>query len=340
MNRHGALAFCAALLVFACGPSSGTGEPAGAPDAAPAPPADDPPPPDQEAVVCATAHQSVADTIPTVQLVIDRSGTMEDDFGSMSRWQAVYLTLMADGGLVGGLEDRVRFGLTTFTADAGTPCPLLHTVEPALGNLAAMEDLLGGLDPVDETPTAAALDAVRVQLAALDVPGPKAIVLATDGEPDTCAVPDPDGLPEARAAAVAAAQAAHQAGIAVHVISVGDQIAASHLQDLANAGAGLPVGGAERAPYHQALDAGDLAAAFDAVIDGARTCVVRLDGSIDPAIAAGGAVTLDGDPLVFGVDWRLVDGDTIEILGDACDLIMGGGEHEIAAEFTCPAAPA
>jgi hypothetical protein len=279
----------------------------------------------------------VAETIPTVQLLIDRSGTMDRDFGSVSRWQAVYRTLMDEEGLVSGLQDRMRFGLTTYTADAGTPCPLLHTVEPALGNLAAMDDLLGALDPLDETPTAPAIDAMRVQLTALDVPGPKAIVLATDGEPDTCAVPDPDGLPEARAAAVAAAQAAHGAGIDVYVISVGDEIAASHLQDLANAGAGLPLGGAERAPYYQALDASDLVAAFDAVIGGTRTCMVELEGMIDPTIAAGGTVTLDGAALVFGVDWRLVDPDTMEILGDACDLVLAGGDHQIDAEFTCPA---
>lgn len=338
MNRPSVLLLATALLL-ACGPSEGDDPPAGGADAAPAAPPDDDPPPagDEAPVVCASADVAVGETVPTVQLVIDRSGTMDRDFGPVSRWQAVYRTLMEDDGLVSGLEGRIRFGLTTYTADAGTPCPLLHTVEPALDNLAAMEDLFGGLEPLDETPTAAALDAVRVQLAALDVPGPKAIVLATDGEPDTCAVPDPDGLPEARAAAVAAAQAAHAAGIDVHVISVGDEIAASHLQDLANAGAGLEVGGAERAPYYQALDAGDLAAAFDAVIGGARSCEVELDAAIDPAIAAGGTVTLDGAPLVFGVDWRLVDGDTIEILGDACEVVLAGGDHQIAAEFTCPA---
>jgi hypothetical protein len=336
MKRLAVLALVSSL-VLACGPESND-PPAPAGDAAPPAPPDDTPPGDDEApVVCATAHQTVAETIPTVQLLIDRSGTMDRDFGSVSRWQAVYRTLMDEEGLVSGLQDRMRFGLTTYTADAGTPCPLLHTVEPALGNLAAMDDLLGALDPLDETPTAPAIDAMRVQLTALDVPGPKAIVLATDGEPDTCAVPDPDGLPEARAAAVAAAQAAHGAGIDVYVISVGDEIAASHLQDLANAGAGLPLGGAERAPYYQALDASDLVAAFDAVIGGTRTCMVELEGMIDPTIAAGGTVTLDGAALVFGVDWRLVDPDTMEILGDACDLVLAGGDHQIDAEFTCPA---
>jgi hypothetical protein len=336
MKRLAVLAIASSLL-FGCGPEGGD-PPAPAGDAAPpAPPDDTPPVDDDEAVVCATAHQTVAETIPTVQLLIDRSGTMDRDFGPVSRWQAVYRTLMDEEGLVSGLQDRMRFGLTTYSADAGTPCPLLHTVEPALGNLAAMEDLFGALDPLDETPTAPAIDAMRVQLAALDVPGPKAIVLATDGEPDTCAVPDPDGLPEARAAAVAAAQAAHEAGIDVYVISVGDEIAASHLQDLANAGAGLPLGGAERAPYYQALDASGLVAAFDAVIGGTRTCTVELDATIDPTIAAGGTVTLDDTSLVFGVDWRLVDGDTMEILGDACDLVLAGGDHQIDAEFTCPA---
>ncbi len=325
-------------LVLACGPSSDSEPSPASPDAAPPPPEEDTPPADDEpAAVCASAHVSVADVIPTVQLLVDRSGTMDRDFGSLSRWDAVRATLLADGGLVGQLQDRVRFGLSTYTADAGTPCPLLHTVEPALGNLDAMDTLYGGLDPLDETPTAPAIDAMRVQLSALAVPGPKAIVLATDGEPDTCAVPDPDGLPEARAAAVAAAQAAHEAGIDLYVISVGSEIAASHLQAMANAGAGLPIDGAETAPYFRALDADDLVAAFAAIIDATRTCTVDLDAAIDPAIAAAGSVTLDDAPLVFGVDWRLADEDTIEILGDACDVVLAGGDHVIDAEFTCPA---
>jgi hypothetical protein len=322
-------------LALGCG-SSSDGEPTPAsPDAAP--PDDAAPPAADDPTICATAHVSVADVIPTVQLLVDRSGTMDRDFGAVSRWEAVRHTLMTDAGLVSQLQERVRFGLSTYTADAGTPCPLLHTVEPALGNLAAMDALYAGLDPLDETPTAEAIDAIRIQLAALAIPGPKAIVLATDGEPDTCAVPDPDGLPEARAAAVAAAQAAHEAGIDLYVISVGDEIAASHLQQMANAGAGLPIDGAAAAPYYRALDADDLVGAFAAVVDAARSCSVDLDAAIDPTIAAAGSVTLDGAPLVFGVDWRLSDQDTIEILGEACQLVRAGGDHAIDAEFTCPA---
>jgi hypothetical protein len=330
------LTVIASCLLFACGPSSDSDLPAGSPDAAPLPPEEDPAPADDPAAVCASAHVSVADVIPTVQLLVDRSGTMDQEFGAVSRWDAVRRTLLDDTGLVSQLQDRVRFGLSTYTADAGTPCPLLHTVEPALDNLATMDALYGGLDPLDETPTAPAIDAMRVQLSALDIPGPKAIVLATDGEPDTCAVPDPDGLPEARASAVAAAQAAHDAGIDLFVISVGDDIAASHLQQMANAGAGLPLDGAEAAPYYRALDADDLVAAFAAVIDATRTCSVDLDAAIDPTIAAAGTVTLDGAPLLFGVDWRLADEDTVEILGDACEVVLAGGDHAIDAEFTCP----
>jgi len=324
----------ASCVALACGPSSDRDPPA-SPDATP--PADAAPPVDDPAMVCASAHLSVADIIPTVQLLVDRSGSMDQDFGSLSRWDAVRRTLLDDAGLVSRLQDRVRFGLSTYTADAGTPCPLLHTVEPALDNLATMDALFAGLDPLDETPTAASIDAMRIQISALDIPGPKAIVLATDGEPDTCAVPDPDGLPEARAAAVAAAQAAHDAGIDLYVISVGDDIAASHLQAMANAGLGLPVDGAEAAPYYRALDGDDLVAAFTAVVDATRTCSVDLDAAIDPTIAAAGTVTLDGAPLVFGVDWRLADEDTIEILGAACEVVLAGGDHAIDAEFTCPA---
>jgi hypothetical protein len=245
---------------------------------------------------------------------------------------------MGAGGVVPQLDGDVRFGMTTYTSDnGGASCPILNKVNPALKNFAAIDGLLAPLNPFEDTPTGASLQAMIPVMAAITDPGPKIIVLATDGEPDTCAVPDPDGQPAARAESVDAAKAAHAAGIETYVISVGAQVSQAHLQDMANAGVGLPVGGQDSAAYYQALDSAQLIAAFDSIIGGVRSCSFALDRTIDPSYADSGTVTLDGAVLQPGVDWQLLDdGQTLQLLGSACDTVLDG-DHSVTAEFTCDA---
>ncbi len=283
---------------------------------------------------CASVRVELTDTVPTVMLLVDRSGTMDYDFGPTSRWWAVYDTLFDETiGGVKRLEQEVRFGMALYTADNGV-CPIIEQMAPAMGNFAPLRDLYAAYDPVDETPTAVSIDAMVTTLTGIQETGPKIIVVATDGEPDTCAVPDPDGLPEARSAAVGAAQRAHEAGIDLYIISVGDQIAQSHLQDMANAGVGKTLGGPDNAPYYQAFNADALVGAFDAIIGGVRSCTFAIEGRVDPAQAEYGTVTLDGRELAFGTEWHLSDESTLELLGEACTTVMNG-DHTVQAEFTC-----
>jgi hypothetical protein len=298
---------------------------------------DDPPASSPDAGECARARVELSPTTPTVQVLVDRSGSMTRSFGSTDRWRATYRTLM-DGttGLVARMQDDVRFGLTTYSArDNVQPCPNLHTVAPGLSNYASIDQMYRQLSPLEDTPTAPSIDAVRTLLAGVTEPGPKIIVLATDGEPDTCAVPDPDGLPQAKADSIAAAQAAKAAGIDLYVISVGGDVSTAHLQDMANAGVGLPVGGAQNAPFYRALNPGELVAAFDQIITGVRTCTFALNGTADPGQAAQGTVTLDGVALEYGVGWELTDPSTLALIGAACDAVMAGGQHVIEAQFSC-----
>ena len=283
---------------------------------------------------CASVQVDLTDTIPTVMLLVDRSGTMDFDFANTSRWWAVYDTLFDDQvGVVKRLEQDVRFGMALYTADNGV-CPIIEQMAPAMGNYLPLRGLYESYDPVDETPTAVSIDAMVTTLSGIQETGPKIIVVATDGEPDTCEVPDPDGLPEARSAAVGAAQRAHMAGIDLYIISVGDQIAQSHLQDMANAGVGKPLGGPDNAPYYQAFNADALVGAFDSIIGGVRSCSFGIDGRVDPDQAEYGTVTLDGRELAYGTEWHLSDESTLELLGEACTTLMQG-DHTVEAEFTC-----
>lgn len=301
---------------------------------------------DQE---CASVRVEVEEQTPTVMVLVDRSGTMTRGFGGTDRWNAVYQTLLHPSeGILRQLESKVRFGAALYTSrdgfggnqgldgqPAGT-CPMLAEVAPAMNNAAAIDAMYAPRGPIEDTPTGGAINAIAAGLAADPEPGPKVIILATDGEPDSCTTPDPDGLEPAKQEAIDAARNAHLAGIETFVISVGNEVGEAHLQDMANAGVGMPVGGATNAPFYRALDAAQLVGAFDEIVAGVRGCSFTLEGQVDPDQAADGTVTLDGQELEHGVDWQLTDSTTLELLGAACDTFQSG-DRVVEAVFSCGA---
>ncbi|MDC3953376.1 vWA domain-containing protein [Polyangium jinanense] len=286
---------------------------------------------------CADVNVNFEKQIPTVMLLIDQSGSMTASFGNGDRWNVLYDTLMdPNDGIVKKLEKDVRFGLALYTSNggnAGGTCPMLAKVPLALNNHAAIDAVYAPQDPAGDTPTGESITAVTADLVAYQEPGPKIIVLATDGEPDTCAEPNPqNGQDES----IAAAQASFGKDVRTFVISVGAEVSLGHLQDLANAGAGLPIGGAEKATYYQALNPQTLIDAFDKIINGVRSCVLKLNGIVDETAAAEGQVSLDGKALPYNDmnGWRLNGPDEIELLGTACDTIKQG-DHSISVQFPC-----
>lgn len=284
---------------------------------------------------CGDVNVVVNGVTPNVQLLIDQSGSMAEEFGNTDRWDAVYRTLMGPDGVVPRLQSAVRFGLslyTSFDGNNGGTCPVLTEVMPSLDNFAAMDARFAPAQPEADTPTGEALEATAAVMRDLDLPGPKIIVLGTDGEPDTCAVPNPsNGQPES----IAAAQRAFDNGIRTYVISVGDDVGESHLQDMANAGAGLAIGGMDRATYYRALSPDDLVNAFGTIVGGVTGCIFTINGEVDPAKAAQGLVALDGRELTHGSEWVMLDGKTFEVLGGACDIIQDGNLHHVSAAFPC-----
>jgi hypothetical protein len=274
---------------------------------------------------------------PTVILLIDQSGSMDRPFGDSDRWNTLHTALVdPTTGIIANLENDVRFGLALYTShngNQGGECPILTEVPIALGNYAAITAVYDNAGPDGDTPTGESIAAVTTQLVAFSEPGQKVIVLATDGEPDTCDEPNPqNGQPES----IQAAQDAFQQGVFTFVISVGQDTSLAHLQDVANAGQGLAIGGSQNATYYVANDQAQLEAAFDTIINGVRSCVLALNGVVNPNRASEGQVTLDGTQLVFEDPdgWRLVDTDKVELLGAACEAIKTG-EHDIDVIFTC-----
>ncbi len=284
---------------------------------------------------CGDINVVVNGITPTVQLLIDQSGSMTADFGPTNRWDAVSDTLMGPDGVVAQLQDDVRFGVslyTSFDGNNGGVCPVMSEVPPALSNYNAMNAVVAPAEPQQDTPTGEAIDAVAATLSQVITPGPRIIVLGTDGEPDTCAEPNPQN---GQQRAIQAAQRAYEQGIHTFIVSVGDEVGADHLQDMANAGRGLAIGGMENAPFYVALDPDELVNAFRAIVGGVTGCVFTINGEVDPAKAGQGLVALDGDELEYGTEWIMLDSKSFEVLGAACEALQDGDLHHVSAVFPC-----
>ncbi|MGH1344416.1 MAG: vWA domain-containing protein [Nannocystales bacterium] len=287
---------------------------------------------------CPSAEVQFEPIIPTVILLIDQSGSMTAGFDGSNRWDVVREALIdPDTGVIAALQDDVRFGLALYTSnggDAGGACPVLVEEAPVVASLDAITATYEPESPTGDTPTGDSIDAVVEALAADLTDGPKIIVLATDGEPDTCEVPNPQ---EGQVEAVTAAENAYTDGIETFVISVGNDVSETHLQDMANAGVGWMPGDAD-APFYVPSDADAMVAAFEEIINGVRSCVLTLDTAILPGQADQGTVTVNGMEVTFDDPngWQVNSPTEIELLGTSCEAIQEGNV-EVTVEFTCAA---
>jgi hypothetical protein len=281
---------------------------------------------------------------PTVILLIDQSGSMDADVGrGMTRWTLLRDVLVGPDGLVTRLESRVRFGVAFYTArsqfggDGGPPigvCPAITAVPPALDNLTPIRDAYFTLAPVEDTPTGDAIDVAHDTLRPFFAPeiGPTIFVLATDGEPDTCAELDPqNGQDEA----VAAAGRAFAADIRTFVVSLGEGLVSRrHLMDMAAAGAGT-----SGAPFWEASDVPGLRSALDDIVRTEVACTLSLSEPVDPSLACLGDVRLNGRPLVCdGADGFFVpDSATLVLSGAACRELSEVPSSRVDALWPCEA---
>lgn len=298
---------------------------------------------------CGTIEVATRRVTPTVLLVVDQSGSMsENELGGLgvTRWDAIKSTLLdRPGGIVDRFDDRVRLGLALFSAvstDMGEestligPCPRLTEVPPALESYDAIAGVLRSADTLLETPTS---DAIRALLPGLLVRGgedPAVIVLATDGDPDTCAMPNPRTEENRRAAmeeSVAAVREAHAAGVRTFVIGVGEgAVTRSHLEALANAGVGAAAG----APWWEAGAVEGLGVALEEILGAEVSCTLEVQGRVTLGQECLGTVMLDEAPLACddADGWRLVDETHIELVGTACERFRTA-TSAVRASFPC-----
>ncbi len=189
-------------------------------------------------------------TVPTVFVLVDRSGSMFNCLSTSSAgscpdpsdtpWAALKAGTL---DMIQKLEGSIRFGFGTFAGEQGGSCPSFTKVNAALSNYDVIEAAYSAVAPPlkGEAPTSQVLGSLKALLAADTSPGKKYVLLVTDGEPDFCG----DGNPVCAVdASVGALQALYAAGVGTMIFGVDSKlstISAATLQAFADAGAGKPV---------------------------------------------------------------------------------------------------
>lgn len=297
---------------------------------------DDHPPPEVDAN-CPAVHFTPTPTIPSILLVLDRSGSMTGNDISPTRYGALQAALFGPTGAVTTKEGQVYFGEELFAGDQipcsdGPPGMLNVTnfsAPRALNNATVLSQLTANKPPNGgSTPTSAAIDTAVADFAANPPPAgsPPIILLATDGDPNACGNGNDNGR------SVNSATTAYGLGIRTFIIGLAG-LNTGFLQQMANAGTGMT-----GAPYYTANNPTQLVNAFNSIISGVISCDLTISQPVDPGSAPGGVVTLNGATLTFGTDWTLdPDGMTIHILGTACDTLKSTPNAMVDAAFPCGA---
>lgn len=278
---------------------------------------------------CPAVNFTAMSVTPSIGLLLDQSGSMYDNqFGNVTRYQAMRDALVGSNGVVTQLESKAYFGSMLYTT-TNCPNPIVSAVPRALNNAgpvrASIDSYLNSRGA--NTPTHRAIDSMVASFQQQPAPAgsPPVIVLATDGLPNDC-----DSNNSTTSQSVASAAAAYAAGIPVYVLAINQS--STHFQDLANAGQGMA-----NAPYYVANDAAQLAAAFQQIINGVISCDLTINGTIDEAQAMNGTVTLNGMQLMYGTDWQLVNGNIIRLVGNACTTLKNSTNPQVNASFPCGA---
>lgn len=346
---------------------------------------------------CVDVQVEYRKVIPTVGLLIDRSFSMQgfDGFAARVteeiasgaytpwgcpeeqgapldselqenpdwRWNVVRNVLFnPDAGVVPSFEAQVRFGMTLYTYLADIEpevCPNLIRVGFSMQNSSELLAAMKCHDLGDKTPTRESLVVAAQALHEIEDDGPKMIILATDGSPNSCACPgfgDSAGIvPDCRDSSlverngelvtpsvaerfdlVQETRRIHDEwDIRVSVIDVSSAEATefhTHLEEVAAAGGGQ---------LYSGLDPSGLSEAFFGLVEGFRSCFVDLEGEIAAGKEDEGKITLDGMPLSLipdggGDGYRVVSSTRIELVGAPCELIASG-DHELDISFPCDA---
>lgn len=248
---------------------------------------------------------------PNIYMLLDRSGSM----GSAGMSQAASaLDAIADQ-----LFNDVRFGFGTFRTGS---CPgLEHRLDMGLHAANTMKATWSGLGATGGTPTAGSMRAVREQNLLsetgdmIDALRTKALVLMTDGSPNSC---------EQNGNSIAEAAAYQALGIPVYVVGFRFGGAESTLDAIATAGGTDASGGTGGDRFYTANNTADLVTVLENIASQAIACQYTLD--MTPPDPNKVWVEIDGNPVPIdptnGFTYD-APSNTVTIHGTSCTTLRG-----------------
>ena len=271
-----------------------------------------------------------ADNVPpNMLIVLDRSGSMNDNIGGGTKWE---IAQQAISTLVATHGDSVRFGLmlypgTNQSGSQGADCgPGAVFIDPAPATASAIDSFLAGAGTTGfGTPTAEALDILPGYAGLEDTSRANYVLLITDGQ-STCDDPVPsvtalrNEVPE----------------IKTFVVGFGSGVDPNELNDMATAGGTAK---AQTPYYYQADDASSLDAAFASIAGSVLSCSYTLsDVPPDPNLLF---IYIDG--VQVPQDPNHADGwdydpatNQITFYGSYCDTLQSGGAGSLIISYGCP----
>lgn len=278
---------------------------------------------------CGGEYYAAESVPPNLLVVIDRSGSMNEDAGDDSKWN---IARNATYNLMSTYAGQIRFGLSLFPG-TNQRCTQGSNCGPGAINVPISDDATGEIQSflTDArtcsfgTPIAEELEAIADYTGLEDSERANYVLLLTDGQA-TCQDPVPrvtalrNKTPEIR----------------TFVVGFGSGVDADQLADMAEAGgtarAGTP-------SYYQADDAASLRSAFAAIAGSVLSCEYNLsEVPPDPDLLY---VYFDGVSINRNPGrtdgWDYAAGmNRIVFYGAACDRLQSGQVRELTVVYGCP----
>ncbi len=220
-------------------------------------------------------------------------------------------------------QTRGRQNDTGCGVSTGADVPITST------SASAVETAIAAVTPDGGTPTAAAITAATAYLKTLTDQNSRAILLATDGDPN-CAAGASDSNASDVTGTTAAIAAALSAGFKVYVIGIGPDV--GNLDDFAQAGG--------TGQYYPAGSATDLASALATIGKAVASCTFTMAQT--PPNPDNVAVYIDGNLVSQDATngWSFgSSSQTVVLNGTACAQITSGAASEVQVLFGCGGAP-
>jgi hypothetical protein len=303
---------------------------------------------------CAEKQQPLAKLPPDILIVLDASGSMNEDTnnqscsggcGANSKWA---LLTPALNQVVMQTETTVNWGLKLF-ADTDSTCgvsPNNVAVQVGAGNAGEIANVITGRTAANmgvtngsRTPTRSAENAAVNYLNTVNDANPKFILLATDGQPN-CPMSGDTANDDTPGAVMSVANA-QGAGYPTFVVGISAPAGAANdaLNMMAVAG-GYPRAGSPQ--YYPVSSAAEFIAVLQTLVGVATTCTFTVpDPPNDMTDRSHIGVVVNGKEIprdpnhADGWDYTNTGMTAVQVYGNTCTGIMNGSITDVKIVFKC-----